>query len=40
VLGLDRLNTHGTAEPRSHDVMDTELTDTCELVETTLQESN
>ena len=40
VIGLDRNNSHGTAEPRSHDVMDTELVETCELVETALQESS
>ena len=39
VIGLDRNNSHGAAEPRSHDVMDTELAGTCELVETALQES-
>ena len=39
VLGLDRVDSHGTAEPRSHDVMETELADACELVETALQES-
>jgi nitric oxide reductase NorQ protein len=40
VLGLERLNSHGTAEPRSHDVMETELAGTCDLVETALQQSN
>jgi nitric oxide reductase NorQ protein len=40
VLGLDRANPHCDATPRSHDVMDTELAETCQLVETAIQESS
>ena len=39
VLELDRIGAHGAAELRSHDIMSTELADTCKLVETALQES-
>ena len=39
VLGLDRAAAHEWSEPRSHDVMNTELADACGLVETALQES-
>ena len=39
VLGLDRPAAHEWSEPRSHDVMNTELADACGLVETALQES-
>ncbi len=40
VLGLERINSPAAAEPRSSDVMDTELADASELVETALQPSN
>ena len=39
VLGLDRFDSRDATEARSHEIMNNELSDTCELVETALQES-
>ncbi len=39
VLGLDREHPHSTPKPRSHEMMNTELSDTCDLVEAAVQES-
>jgi nitric oxide reductase NorQ protein len=40
VLGLDRIELHGTAVPRSDHAMEAELAHACELVETGIQEPN
>ncbi len=39
VLGLDRVGEHGAADVRQHDLMSSELANTCKLVETAIQES-
>jgi hypothetical protein len=39
VLGLDRDDSHGSMTPRSHKMMDQELSNASEMVETALQES-